>query len=732
MFELKGRERDRFVDSLNQLIQKGVVVKIKDDCICLPEEADLVSGIIRFKVNGSAVLIPETTTSKRPAEILPIRAENTHVARHGDRIVARLIYSSAYYNRRKSSDASRGRSKPEISGKVIRIIERATETVIGTLQKGNFHFYVIPDDPRMVQDVLVGDPEKCSFNPKPQINDKVVVRLAPWLHRHVNPEGEITEVLGKAHTPNAEYRAILIQYNLAPEFPEEVMSAVKKLPASVSAAARKGRLDLRNQVVFTIDPDDAKDFDDALSIETMPNGNLKIGIHIADVSAYVKSNTVIDSEARQRANSTYLVGTVIPMLPHALSNGLCSLVEAQDRLTKSVFLTYTPKGKLLPEHTTFANSVIRSRKRFTYHQAYALLFEDNLDKIKAMPVPPAHQTGSTGKKLSELSDDELTLLQAHLRQLWSIAKILRERRMKNGSLDLNVPETRIFVDEQGYADRIECITNDESHQLIEEFMLAANEAVAKVLHDADFPMIHRIHEKPSEERLNELSEYLTSFGIQSGDLTNRRHITALLAQIRVHQQSQLLRLEFLRSMKQAKYSCERIGHFGLNKTNYTHFTSPIRRYSDLIIHRILNQYLFRKKLPTAYEPTKFYTIGELEPLAEHISQMEQRSTEAERESVKIKLMEYFEKQCALPHARKASFDAVITQINNHGFFVELSQSLAYGFVHLSNLRDDLYRLTPDRNALVGKNKRMRFILGQKIKVKALKVDRFKRQMDFQL
>ena len=303
----------------------------------------------------------------------------------------------------------------------------------------------------------------------------------------------------------------------------------------------------------------------------------------------MKPGTAIDREARKRGNSTYLVGTVIPMLPEKLSNGLCSLVEAQDRLCKAVFLTFGPDFRI--KETTYANTVIRSRKRLTYKQAYALLFENSLEKIRALPVPPKHQTGSTGRALRELDDCELADLQAWIRALWRIASSLRSERMAHGSLDLDMPETKIFVDPQGYADRLERIEQDESHQLIEEFMLAANEAVARLTRTQRLPSLYRVHDEPDAEKLNDYRQFVATFGIKVGDLTRREEVVKLLKILKTHPQGYTLRTQFLRSLKKACYRATPDGHYGLHKKDYTHFTSPIRRYSDLVVHQVLQSYL---------------------------------------------------------------------------------------------------------------------------------------------
>jgi ribonuclease R len=721
---LPSKDFGAFQEELNRHFQQGTLVKLKKNRICLPRDADLITGTIRFRAAGSAQLFPDISLDGKSIPPLQIRAEDTHVAMHGDHVLCRIIPKHKAERFRKRAN----RNLPEgDAARVIRILERKRTRLAGTLRKSRMFYFVIPDDPRITQDILVPDPAQSHLQPKPKIDDKVLVNLLEWEQRHLSPEGEIVEILGKTHTPGAEFKALLLHYDLDPEFPSAVMAEAEAFPKKVPKAHLKGRVDLRKTDVFTIDPQDAKDFDDALSIEQLPDGLTRVGVHIADVSSYVQPGTALDNEARQRGNSTYLVGTTIPMLPHAISNGLCSLVEGEDRLTKSVFITYAKGAKVVK--TEFANSVIRSRKRLTYEQAYALMFEDDFSKIRALPVPPKHQTGSTGRALADLKDAELSILQTACRQLWEIAKRLRSRRMKTGSLDLDMPETKIFVNEEGYADRIVKIEYDESHQLIEEFMLAANESVARALNEKRIPAIHRVHEKPDPERLDELSTYMGTVGIEAGDLSTKKNILALLKKIRAHPQAHMLRIQFLRSLKQANYRASPDGHYGLGKHHYAHFTSPIRRYSDLIVHRIFARHLVSEQSKQSQQ-TPAYNASRLGELAQHLSITEQNSTEAERESVKIKLLEFFERQIADKQPR--SFQAVIMDVRNHGFFVELTESMAYGLVHASTLTDDLYRLNNEGNAFVGRRSRKSFHVGDSVSVVPNRVDRFKRQIDFAL
>jgi ribonuclease R len=444
------------------------------------------------------------------------------------------------------------------------------------------------------------------------------------------------------------------------------------------------------------------------------------------VSTYVRPGSALDREAQRRGNSTYLVGVVVPMLPEKLSNGLCSLVEAQDRLCKAAFLTFDKKLRL--KDTSFANTVIRSRKRLTYKQAYALMFENDLDRVRALPLPPKHQTGSTGRALRDLSDAELGDLQTWIRALWQIASKLRRDRMAHGSLDLDMPETKIFVDEKGYADRLEKIEHDESHQLIEEFMLAANEAVARLTRTHKLPSLYRVHDEPDVEKLEEFRSLLDTFDIKVGDLTHRAELVRLLAVLNHHPQGYTLRTQLLRSLKKAAYRHTPDGHFGLHKKDYTHFTSPIRRYADLVVHRVFDYYLAKQASHAPRAKTPGYDLPRVERLGEHLSLTEINSAEAERDSVKVKLLEYFERE--MDKQPKTKFPAVITDVRANGFFIELTDSMTFGFVSAAALRDDYYTPNNAATALVGRKRKKTYAINGRLDVVVDKVDRYKRLIDF--
>jgi ribonuclease R len=671
-------------------------------------------GRIMFRAGGSAFVIREGEAGVAAEPALQVFPEDTGVALPGDRVVAREF------------PGRKGRRAGEKVGAVVRVLERSRDTLVGDLRRPGRTFVVQPDDPRFSHEIVVGDPAKSGVTPAPKEGDKVVVRLNEWRSRYESLTGTIVSRLGRTHEPRAELLGIFLKYDLATQFPADVEQEAAALPDRVHAKDIGHRLDYRDKAVFTIDPDDAKDFDDALSYEELPGGDVRVGIHIADVSTYVRPGTALDREAQRRGNSTYLVGVVIPMLPEKLSNGLCSLVEAQDRLCKAVFLTFGRNHRI--KETTYANTVIRSRKRLTYKQAYALLFEDDLERVRALPLPPKHQTGSTGRALRDLSAAELSDLQKWVRALWKIASRIRQDRMSHGSLDLDMPETKIFVDERGYADRLEKIEHDESHQLIEEFMLAANEAVARLTRTQSLPSLYRVHDDPDVEKLEEFRNLLGTFGIQAGDLTVRAELVKLLKVLSTHPQGYTLRTQLLRSLKKAAYRASPDGHFGLHKKDYTHFTSPIRRYPDLVVHRVLETHLARQAAKAGGPKVPGYDRARVERLGEHLSLTEINSAEAERDSVKVKLLEFFERE--LDKKPRTKFSAIITDVRPNGFFIELIESMTFGFVSASQLTDDHYTLNQAGTGLIGRKRKKRYEVNGRLEVVVEKVDRYKRLIDF--
>ncbi|MFZ4587980.1 MAG: ribonuclease R [Terrimicrobiaceae bacterium] len=667
--------RQKLPALLADMERSGDIARIRKDRYIVPKEADLFTGIIQFHMNGSAHVLNE----KAGGRDLLVRAENTLTAMHGDRVVARIGTPPP------EPGFFRGPERqPE--GRVIRIVERANDTIVGTLQRTKNFFHVVADDPRFVHNLYVKPPAP-PLSAKP--GDKVVAKLEIWESRHTNPEGRITEVLGPADAPGVDMLSIIRRHRLPLEFPADVQRDAERTPPEVSAHDAASREDMRSAFVFTIDPDDARDFDDAINIERTAAG-WRVGIHIADVSHYVKPGTPLDREALARGNSTYLADRVIPMLPEALSNGICSLKPQVDRLAFSVFAEVSEKGKILSAR--FAKTVIRSAARLTYRQALAILEK------------PA-------------GNDPLA---RNVHTAWELSSTLRKKRFAAGSLDLDFPEVKVWLDENGRPVRLERMENDISHQLIEELMLLANELVARELKIRRQPSLYRIHETPDPDKLAEFREFALTQGIRAGDLTNRAEIVKILAAIRGKPFGPAVRIALLKSLKRARYFPEPVGHYGLAKPDYTHFTSPIRRYSDLVVHRALERRLgLSKKGPDSTGLTA---------LSDHISATERTSAEAEKESVRLKKLEYFQLQ--LRSDRPHRFEAIVIDVRNFGAFVELPEFLLTGLVHISSLEGDFYIHDAARARLVARKSKKTIALGDRIQVAVARVDMFKQQVDF--
>jgi ribonuclease R len=681
---LKSEQRVALRKELHELERAGEIARIRKNRYILPPAADLITGILQVHQAGYGFLV----TEKSGEADLFIAAENTGTALNGDRVVARISRETP----RRGKD-----QRPLNEGRVIRILERAHDTIVGTLQNSRNFYYVVPDDPRLVHNVYVQPVAADKARPSqtaatvPRVGDKVVVRLDSWESRHVNPEGEIIEVLGPATAPGVDLLSIVRSYHLPTEFPKAVTDEANRISQTVEDGMRAGREDLREKFIVTIDPDDARDFDDAIDVERVGDRGWRLGVHIADVAAYVKPESPMDREARRRGNSVYLPDRVIPMLPERLSNGVCSLKPGVDRLTHSVFIEYDSNGRIKATH--FARTVIRSARRLTYKEAYAIL------------KSPAHD------QLSE-----------RLHIAWELAALLRRKRFQDGSLDLDFPEIKVRVDENGKPERLERIENDESHQLVEEFMLAANEAVARELKKRVIPTIYRVHEDPDPEKLAEYRELILSHNYRAGDLTHRAELQRFLASIKGKPEEQALKIGLLKSLKRARYLPQPLGHYGLAKTNYLHFTSPIRRYADLIVHRALSDRNQKRQARA--------DMGQLVAVAAHISTTERTAAEAEIEAVRMKKLEFFEQQLARHDPQV--FRASIVDVRNYGLVIELPDVLLSGLVHISSLSDDFYIFDSTKRRLVGRRTRKQFAIGDEVRVLVARVDRFKRQIDFAL
>ncbi len=682
-----SEKRAELRDVLRDMETAGEIACIRKYRYVLPQTADLVTGKLQVHAGGNAHLLSETAGIKD----VFISAPNIGTAMNGDKVVARLMHEG----RQQRGDAQEAR--------VIKILERANTTIVGTLQSSKNFFYVIPDDSRLQQNIYVKQPAANGA----RIGDKVVVKFEEWESRHVNPEGEIIEVLGPASAPGVDMLSIIRKHNLPTEFPDAVERDAERISEQVEPAEIARRIDLRDGFVITIDPDDAKDFDDAIDVERTAHG-WKLGVHIADVSHYVRPGNALDKEAKKRGNSTYLSDRVIPMLPERLSNGICSLKPGVERLTMSAFIEFDRQGKV--RHATFGRSVIRSAARLTYRQAFAIL--------EGQPVPPTPNYERGGKVLLNASPTPLDVtpeLRDRVKVAWELASLLRKNRFAAGSLDLDFPEVKVWLDDEGKAARLEKVENDISHQLVEECMLAANEVVAKELKHRNTPAVYRIHEDPDPTRLADFREMAATHGFRAGDLTNRRELQKLLASTNGAPEEYAIKLALLKSLMRARYATTPLGHYGLAKVNYTHFTSPIRRYADLLVHRSL-------------AGEKVGSIGELGEITEHISTTERTSSDAERDSTMLKKMEFFLRQ--MESRRPDEFRAMVVDVRSYGLVVELPDCLVSGLIHVSALPDDFYNFDSTRLAFVGRRSGRRYAIGAELKVIIARVDAYKRQLDF--
>ena len=657
-----------FQRALRKLEREGEIVCIKGARYALASDADLIPGRIRMNRSGRGFLQPDDPNIKE----ISIAESATGTALHEDRVLVRRD------SRRKNF-----RDGDQENGTVVRILERKRTQIVGTLAQSKQFLYVIPDDPRIPHDVYVTPPR--DVGRKPNLGDKVVVELREWESRHSNPEGEIIEVLGAPDEEGVDMLSVLRQYNLPLHFPKNVLAEANAAGSVVAEKDLAGRLDCRAHNVVTIDPDDAKDFDDAICLEKVSPEQWRLWVHIADVSHYVKPGTALDEEARKRGNSTYLVDRVIPMLPEALSNELCSLKPDVDRLTKCVEFLVSADGRVL--NTKFHAAVIHSQRRFSYQQVLAILQRAPADDPIEQMLHSAHQ----------------------------LAQKIRKHRFKNGSLDLDFPETKIRLEENGKILRIEKNENDVSHQLIEEYMLLANEAVATRLMSLRTPAIYRVHEEPDARRLQEYRQEVMAHNVQCGNLGQPAEVQKLLAKLGTLPIGPALKIGFLKSLMRACYSVEPLGHYGLAKKKYTHFTSPIRRYADLVVHRAL----FDKN------PAKASALKEI---AEHISVTERNSADAERDSKDVKLFAFLRTQ--LESGEPIKYPALVTDVRNFGFFVDVPGLAMSGLVPLSTIEDDFYVFDDRRRNLVGRRTRRVIKLGDKLTVQVAKVDSFKKQVDF--
>lgn len=661
-------DKTMFRRAVKQLIQSGELVRLKRGRIGLPDQLGIVVGKLAVTRKGMGFLIREGED-----EDIMIPAWELLTGMDGDQVMVRL----------------RGRKQGRESGAVIKVVKRAERNIVGLLRQERHFFVVTPDNPKIHRDLYIPSGEMGGAKD----GDKVVVQLVAWDDPHRNPEGKVVERIGRPSDPGVDMLTVIKSHNLPEAFPEEVLNEAEQASARLEDDSAGNRLDLTGTCIYTIDPADAKDHDDAVGVEKTPTG-FRLGVHIADVSHYVKPGSPLDVEAFTRGNSVYLPGMVIPMIPEVLSNDVCSLKPDRRRLAHTVFIDFDPKGKML--RWEMADTVIQSVAKLSY--------EEVQDQFDGKPSP-AH----------------VSLVADNLAVARQLATLLSRRRFAGGALDFDLPESKLVLGDDGEVLELGSRERLESHRLVEEFMLAANQAVALEVFRHAQPFLYRVHDKPNEEKLVAFASLMGRLGYKFvvSKTMKPSQFSSFLDKIKDSPESDFINELLLRTMAKAVYQRENIGHFGLAFKHYTHFTSPIRRYADLLVHRLLRK-LKNGRYPVAFARRVNTTIDHV---SKHCSETERVAERAEREAIKVKQVSFMAKHLG------DEFTGVISGVVPYGFFVRLDRLGVEGMVRVSAVDDDYYFYDEDNFRLVGRRTRRVYRLGDPVKVGILKVDTLRNEID---
>jgi ribonuclease R len=675
VFDVKKQGRIDFSKTLKSMEMDGEIVKTRTEHYGVPEKMGLVVGKLQGHQKGFGFVIPET---ERPDVF--VASPNLNGAMNSDRVVVKIIKEAP------------GGKKTE--GEIIRILERGNKQVIGAFEDSAKYGFVIAEDKRIYQDIFIPKDSKAGA----VTGDIVIAEITTWPEKRRNPEGRIISILGKKGEAGIDILTIIKKNGLPEEFPPKVELYADKISEVIPEEEYKNRMDLRDLKTVTIDSEDAKDLDDAVSIEILPNGNYYLGVHIADVSNYVREKNPLDKEALNRGTSVYLIDRVIPMLPKKLSNGICSLNPKVDRLTLSCFMEIDKSGKVI-DHT-ITESIINTSERMTYTDVTKILRDEDKELM-----------------------DRYDYLMKDFKAMGKLFEILNKKRLLRGAIDFDFEECKIILDKLGKPIDIKPDVRAIANRIIEEFMLVCNETVAEHMFWANVPFVFRTHEEPDEEKLMLFNEFVHNLGyvIKWSKEVNPKALQEVLNKIKGQKEETVVSTLLLRSMKQARYTPECVGHFGLAAKYYCHFTSPIRRYPDLIIHRIIKEYLHGQ---IDDKRTKKLTT-EVEYAAKQSSETERTAQDAEREVDDLKKTEY------MSYRIGEEYDGIVSSVTNFGMFVELPNTIE-GLVHISTITDDYYVFDEKHLSLIGERTKKVFKLGDEVKIKVSKTDMTAHEISFEL
>lgn len=664
-----------FEHAIEDMEKDGDLIKIRSNLYGLPEKMGLVVGKLQGHQKGFGFVIPETN---EPDVFIP--AALMEGAMHGDKVIAKVL---------REQDSGKKRE-----GEIVRVLERVNKSILGTYEDSKNFGFVVADDKRIHQDIFIPK----NYRSGAKTGQVVIVEIISWPDGRRNPEGKVKEILGNKGDKGIDILTIIKKYGLPEEFPQKVEDFAENIPSTIREEEYTRREDLRELKLVTIDGEDAKDLDDAVSIEKLQNGNYRLGVHIADVSHYVKEKNPLDREALKRATSVYLIDRVIPMLPKKLSNGICSLNPKVDRLALSCFMEIDKTGKVLDHR--IVESIIKTKERMTYTDVTRILRDKDEELIKRYDY-----LYEDFKSMEELCD------------------ILYKKRMGRGAIDFDFDESKIILNEKGKPIDIKPYEREIANRVIEEFMLVCNETIAEHIFWANIPFVYRVHEEPDEEKLSTFHEFVHNLGypVKWSKEVHPKSLQEIIEKVKGKKEETVVSTLLLRSLKQARYSPECIGHFGLAARYYCHFTSPIRRYPDLIIHRIIKEYINGKM-----DDNRISRLNkEVEYASKQSSEMERVAQEAEREVDDLKKAEYMADRIG------EVYEGIISSVTGFGFFVELPNTIE-GLVHISNLDDDYYIYDEKHLCLIGEKTKKIYRLGDEVKVNVSKVDIEFREIYFEL